>query len=253
MFPDNSARANMLWDARNQLPSNIDGQPEHLHEAIELNALYNKASKIGYSHKEGYTYGGNLSQTLNEAKNIGIEVEYDVLNPSKTIQSLRSGIKQELVQELDEQLSSPKTIDSMLNTVPADERLEYVRRLASSEDNPEQFALNHPEVAAYVKAYDKSITGWGWTMKEDDSLLSNPNLLNEYIKDRTLPNLHTLAEMPEQDFSVEGSTYAGSIPIEDAVKAGLSISSELIPQEQKNDTPHTPEPLQQDPSIPQLK
>lgn len=241
MFPGNSARADMLWEARRQLPDTIEGQPESLHDAINLNELYKDASRLGYSHKEGYVYGGNLQQTLAQARAMGIEVETSSTNPSTTIRNLKQAIRQELVGEMDSLLSDPENIDFMLSTIPVDDRLEYVRRLAASESDPAAFAENHPEIAAYVTAYDESWTGW--FLKEDDPLKENPELLNEYIKERSFPNQGDDAtpDPQNQDFSVDGSTYTGSLPVEDVVAAGIPVASDLIPDSIGQGAPLTPE------------
>ncbi|MDH5723662.1 MAG: hypothetical protein OEY94_10125 [Alphaproteobacteria bacterium] len=187
MFPDHSARANMLWDARDNLPRSTEGQPEQLHRAIELNALYNDAGSIGYSHKYGGTYGGNLSQVLADAKNMGLEVEGS-RDPSILISNLRGSIKEALVQEMDQKLSTPEVVDSILDTIPPADRLDYVRRLVASEDDPEQFAKAHPEIAAYIKEHGDAWIKWGWNLEKDEPLKENPDLLNAYIKERTIPD-----------------------------------------------------------------
>lgn len=187
IFPDNSARANMLWEARDNLPSNNAGQPEYLHKAISLNSLYKSACEMHFSPKDSSIYGGNLSQVLADAKNMGIDVENIKNYPAETIQNLRDAIKHEILKELDTHLSNPENIDFMLDQIPVDERLDYVRRLVASENNHDQLVEKHPEIAAYAVAYEKSWFGLSFFIDEDDILKEKPELLNAYIKERTFP------------------------------------------------------------------
>lgn len=215
LFPGQSARADMLWEARDQLPSTTEGQPELIHRSVDLNSLYEEANNLGYSHRAGVVIGGNLSETIAKAQAMGIEVDGRG-DPAKAIQNLEEAIKQELVQELDQQFREPENIGYMLNQVPVEDRLEYARRLAGSESDPEEFAQDHPEIASYVKEHDESMTGWGWTLDNDDPLKDNPNLLNDYIKAKTQigGSPPSPEEAPIQDTTAEEASNLSVSPTE---------------------------------------
>ncbi len=211
MFPGNSARAEMLWDARDQLPSTTEGQPEFIHRAVDLNALYEEAGDIHYSHSQGFVYSGNIAETTAKAQAMGIEVEPS-RDPAQAIKNLKEAIKQELVTELDQQFRAPENMEHMLDLVPVDERMEYARRLAGSESDPAQFAKDHPEIAAYVKEYDESWFGWDWTLDNDDPLKANPDLLNDYIMSKT--QISPKASAPEVAPEVTPTQVTPIIPSE---------------------------------------
>lgn len=212
-FSGSSARADMVWEARDNLPSSTEGQPLEMQRTIELNNLYNDARSIHYSHRAGYIYSGNYGETVQKAQEMGIEFEKSSTNPSKSISNMREAIKTELMGEMDARLTDPKTADRMLDLVPVEDRLEYARRLAGSDPNPEQFKKDHPEMAAYVKEYDDSLLGANWLLDNDDPLKKSPDLIDDYIKERTVPAQAAPAEPAiNPDVNTETKVDVGFLP-----------------------------------------
>ncbi len=242
IFSGKSARADMLWEAKDHLPSTTEGQPEFLHRSIELTNLHNEVRGIGYSHAAGTIYNaanpivgsfvGNmtrsdLSEAVNAAKDLGIDIEVSRVSPALTIYNLNKAVSEELAGELDTQFGNPEQTAQLLGLVPIDDRMEYVRRLAASENDPAQMAQDHPEIAAYVQAYDESWTGWDWTMSEDNPLKENPDLLNNYIIERTAgsDSLHTHLDHSPEDFSFSPTEIINTLGI-NGPDADLDITPE---------------------------
>lgn len=184
-----SARTEMLNEAVSRLPFSTQGQPEILHDVIEARALRDQLSAAPFEN------GG--------------------FDPGLFDEDAFVAAQNDLRQEMENLMSDPQGIDTILNSVPVDERMDYVTRLAKSEPDQEALADNHPEIAAYVEASENSLTGW--FMDEDDVLKENPDLLNAYIKERSgidpesgpaLDNTHNqdiqLASFNGQDASFDG-------------------------------------------------
>ena len=219
MFPDNSARHDMVIQAMDNLPTSKEGQPEAIHAIID-------------AHTEYLAVREELMRTP-----IGPGPRFTELYDQM------EGMEQGLISEMESLMAQPDGIDAVLNAVPVDDRLEYVRRLTESETDALGFAAAHPEVAAYNRAYDESWTGM-W-MAEDDVLYERPELLNTYIKSRSgiaqkEPAMvaETEPPLPRElgDFSGADASYAGdNTLIAEAFAAGMDIQEQFIQQQPQMD------------------
>ena len=210
MFPSSSARSELIWESRAQLPDSIAGQPEVLSRAIELNNLYEDVCRLSRT-RDGALYGGDLRALTNRALELGVELGEPGSGYPEEI--LRDSIRQELISEMDDILSNPDNVNTMLDTIGIDEKLEYVRRLAASDPDPDELRWRHPEIAAYVEAYDDSVFG-NTFIDEDAVLRENPELLDEYIKQRTLPGY----EASRAQMIAENGGYFNTLRMESIVE-----------------------------------
>ena len=213
MLPDNSARNEMIMEAVNYLPDSKEGQPEFMHDIIDAKNAYMETR-------------AELARTP-----IGPGPRHGQL--SDEVARMRQG----LAQDMENMMSHPESIDAILDAVPVKDRMEYVRRLAASEDNLEQFSENHSQIAEYVQAHEDSLTGW--FLKEDDILQENPDILNAYIKERSGISTETVDIADSQpspdlgDFSGPDATYAGDPHLAaETAEAGISVNPALLPSEQ---------------------
>lgn len=230
MFPDSSARNEMIMESVDHLPTSIEGQPEYLHEIINDRNSYMEAKT-------------ELSRTP-----VGPGPRHSQL--SDAVEQM----EQDLVHNMESLMSHPEGVDAVLDAVPVEDRMEYVRSLAASEGDFEQFSENHPEIAQYTQAYESSLTGW--FLEEDDVLRENPDLLNDYIKERSgistepaeIPDSQPSSEFEDLDFSGPDATFTGDTDLAaEAAEAGISVNPELIAPEQVAATSNAIRP-----QIPQL-
>ncbi len=193
MFPDSSARADLMLGSRDTLPDSTVNQPDFMHRSIEINRLLDDITDV---LERNSLLTRDLQQSiLVRIEALGIDTDYA---PRGSLSDLRDDVRSELIAEMDSTLSNVESADVLLDNLSVDEKLEYVRRLASSEENWQRFESRHPEIAAYVQAYNDSITGMG--LSEDDILIANPAIMDEYIKERTFPSYD----------SYRTGTYAGN-------------------------------------------
>ncbi|MGH1455611.1 MAG: hypothetical protein ACRBDI_02420 [Alphaproteobacteria bacterium] len=167
LFSGTSARAEMLLESANELPKRTEGVPEEFHAVIEANNEYRMAvyDRQSQSH-------GDYDQPVDDPEAV-FKAEADA--------------KQNLIVEMDKLMSDPEQVQAFLEILPVEERLDYARKLAKSEDDPANFTKNHPEIAAYVEAYeDSNVVGRTvFGLDEQDTLEQNTALINDYIMGRS--------------------------------------------------------------------
>lgn len=165
VFSGHSPRADMLLEVAGVLPKTTEGEMAAFHPVIDANNAYNALEK---QERMMQQFGlSSVNGTSLEA--VGQERESSMST---------------LLDKMDSLMSDPKNSDAFLDKVPVDARMEYVRKLARSEKDPEQFSKDSPKIAAYTKGYeDANILEKKFLGVDGEKVLS-PQDLNDYIKAR---------------------------------------------------------------------
>ena len=218
---DNSARTDMLLEAVSMLPNSTENVPEFLHAAIEANNAFEVARMARIDSIDEFTdsIDSNEYAGLTEAEDRAYE---------------------NLIAAMEATIANPQYAESFLNSVPIDDRLDYVRSLAASESDSLAFTQNHPEVAAYVASDGlwESFVG----SDEEAVLINNTALINAYILERSgsfksivVGHENTSDDAQNVnygDFTLEGATYAGDVSlIQEAAGASIAIDPSLLSSE----------------------
>lgn len=198
-FDTQNAQMDMLDEAIEALPDTKEGVPEGMHALIDASNAYRDAQQELVDMTRGKPV---MSSEENQAF-----MEQAVV---------RDEARDQLLQEMHKCMTDPENIREFLELLPVDDRLEFVRRLMESEENKELMTALHPEVAAYIEAYDNSGLGYYFVgLDEEEFLKEHMEHVSEYIMERA-----GLIERPEPDLdeireTIDQMMANGGIP-EDA-------------------------------------
>lgn len=198
-FDTQNAQMDMLDEAIEALPETKEGVPEGMHALIDASNAYRAEQKelvdmtLGKPHMTPEENQAFMEQAV-----------------------VRDQAREQLLQEMHKCMTDPENIRDFMELLPPEDRLEFVRRLMDSEENKELMAALHPEVAAYIEAYDNSGLGYYFVgLDEEEFLKEHMEHVTEYIMERA-----GLIERPEPDFdeireTIDQMIANGGIP-EDA-------------------------------------
>jgi len=175
MLPSTTARNEMFLSAAHSIPSSLEGQPEVLQDVILARQEY-----LALLLAEGESF--RMLMNANMYGGSG-----DNGHEFVRITEAKSVAESKMIDSMDVLMQDPEKISVFLDLIPVDQRMDYVRRLAESDPNPDVMAAIHPEIAHYVAAYEGAnifqtrIFGFD----ADSTIRDNPELLNAYIIDRS--------------------------------------------------------------------
>lgn len=139
MWQGHTAKTEMFLEAASSLPSDQEGYAEKFHDLIEARNEY---------------FLSRAEATNTRAQFGGVRVTAEQEDHFDRLDELAEMAQNRLISEMDEFMGDPESISEFLDLLPIEDRLEYVRRLAVSEENVEVFAANHREIAEYVAKFN---------------------------------------------------------------------------------------------------
>ncbi len=164
-----SAQMSMLGEAVDNIPTTIEGVPQGLHALIEASNDYKGAQQ-------------DLEDSVRGKPRMSAEENQIFLE----LAVKRDTASDNLMKTMEECLSDQDNIRDFMELLPVEDRLEFLRRLADSDPNPEVLAALHPEVSAYVAAYENSGLGYYFVgLEEEEFLKENMDLVTDYIMQRS--------------------------------------------------------------------
>jgi len=181
MWGGHTAQTEMFLETAGAIPNTKEGWPEALHDLIDArNDFFKMRADAVNARGE---YGGRYIPPEQEAH-------------FERMDELAEMAENRLIGQMEGLMSDPELITMFLDVLPIEDRLEYVRRLAASEENMEVFAANHPQIAEYVSNYNGDDFGliegsaalWAAKLVRNNIIGHDEidtSLINDYIVDRS--------------------------------------------------------------------
>ena len=230
MFGGHTASHEAVLEAIKEFPDSIEGQPEELHEAIELKERLEFLQRDLTTFRSPY-----LSVTVPE------DIQDQIVAKERVIENVENA----LVAEVSGVMQDPETVEALLDTMSIHDRTEFVKALAIAD---EDLAAENPVLARALDDLPTDMRGPGAQIQAEIRAARNAveadngAALNEYIISRLMPEPETdvapAIEGPEAetaiiaevdlsemgDFSIDGVAVGGDMEqLRSAAVAGLDI------------------------------
>ncbi len=207
MLGTQSAQSELLMGAVDTIPESLEGVPQGLHAMIEASNAFKTA------------------QQALENSALGIAMPTEEQNREfYQLAGLRDQAFDSFMTEMEGAMRDPENIAAFMDMMPVDDRMDFMRRLAESESNPDVMAAKHPQVAGYLAAYEDAnifqtrLFGFA----EDTALRENPGAINDYIMDRLGLTADEGVGFEELNELIAGADLPDNAPPELAAFAALA-------------------------------
>ena len=174
MFGGHTASHTAILEATSELPREMEGQPEALHGAIQLNNDLRMAQMELTNFRSPYTT---------------VHIPDDIQEKIEAREALVESLEDQLVGEMEALMMDPSSYEVFMDMLPLDEKMDFVRALVAGDEN---LAQENPLVARATQNYMEGGLDHEKMMDAAEAkqalMADNGAGLNAYIASRILPD-----------------------------------------------------------------